>query len=206
MPGTLSLRDLTEDLKRSVHDTGDFFRAPADADWHRVLQIALQAMQVKRPRTLLGTVTLVAGEVRVPITQTDFFAYKTHVWGTVPPRPWEPCYPGPLPRIAAVQEGGSWALMFDPAPSAMHLQVYGSAFKFWYFARHSLGEEAGDTTLTPADRPLLLLRAQAELMRELSMRNVNKPVQVRDGITGTPRNSTPAAMYQALLKEFEDAR
>lgn len=206
MPGTMSQPDLVADLKRSLHDSGDFFNAAADADWKRVLAIAALAMQNKRPRTLLGSVTLTAGEVRVPITQTDFFAYKTHVWGTTPPKPWEPCYPGALPRVAAVQEGDGWALMFDPAPTAMHLATYGSTFRFWYFGTHALADDAAQTTLTAADRPLLLLRAQAELMRELSMRNVNKPVQVRDGITGTPRNSTPAALWQALLKEWEDAR
>lgn len=206
MAGTMSMPDLIADLKRSVHDSGDFFSASADADWKRVLAIAALAMQTKRPRTLLGTVTLTAGEVRVALPQTDFAQYKTHVWGTTLVRPWEPCYPGALPRVAAVSEGSTWALMFDPAPTVMHLAAFGSTFKFWYFATHTLGEDAAETTLQPADRPLLLLRAQAELMRELSMRNVNKPTQLRDGLTGSPRNSTPAALWQALIKEFEDAR
>jgi len=31
-------------------------------------------------------------------------------------------------------------------------------------------------------------------------------VQLRDGLSGTPRNSTPAALYQTLLAEFLEAR
>jgi hypothetical protein len=198
--------DVIADLKRSLHDAAAAFDAPSNADWKRLLGVALTAMAAKRPRTLLGTLTLTADEVRYAVPQADFTQYKTHVWGTKPPRPWDPSYPGALPRIAAVHDVGGWALMFDPAPSAEHIAVYSSTFKFWYFGAHALGAEAEDTTLAAADRQLLILRAQAEAMRELSMRNINKPVQLRDGFSGTPRNSTPAALYRVLLEEFEAAR
>lgn len=202
----MSQADVLADLQASLGDAGRAFNAAADADWLRFLAVALVAMQAKRPRTLLGVVTISAGEPRFAIALADFAQYKTHVWGSRAPRPWDPSYPGALPRISAVNEGGSWALAFDPPPTATHVAVYGSAFKFWYFGTHSLGATEGDATLAPADRPLLLLRAQAEAMRELSMRNVNKPVTVRDGFSGTPRNSTPAALFQVLLQEFEAAR
>lgn len=206
MSGTMSQADVVADLKRSLHDAGDAFDAANDADWLRLLGVALTGMQAKRPRTLVGTVTLVADEVRYALALADFAQYKTHVWGTRPLRPWDPYYPGALPRVAAVHDTGGWALMFDPAPSSGHINAYGSAFKFWYFGAHALGVSAVDTTLALADRPLLLLRAQAEAMRELSMRNINKPVQLRDGFSGTPRNSTPAALYRELLAEWEGAR
>ncbi len=206
MPGTMSQPDVLEDLKRSLQDSGNVFQAAGDGDWLRFLDVALVAMQSKRPRTLLGMLTITVDEARFPITLPDFVQYKTHVWGSRAPHPWEPYYPGALPRISAVQEGGAWALAFDPPPTARHIAVYGSTFKFWYFGTHALGLDAADTTLAPADRPLLLLRAQAEAMRELSMRNVNKPVGLRDGISGTPRNSTPAALYQVLLQEWQAAR
>ena len=206
MAGSLSEADVLADLKRSLHDAAMAFDAAADADFKRALAAALVAMEKKRPRTLLGTLAIAANAERVAITQTDFAAYKTHVWGTRPPKPWQCGYPGALPRIQAVQEGPGWALMFDPPPTAAHVAAYGTDFKFWYYGRHALAVLETDTgTLAPADRPLLLLRAQAELMRELSLRNVNKPVALRDGMSGTPRNSTPAALYQALLREFEEA-
>jgi hypothetical protein len=204
--GGMGETDVVEDLKRSLHDAASAFNAAADADFKRHLAVALVAMQCKRPRTLLGAVPISAGEARFAFSLPNFAQYKTHVWGTRPPRPWLPDYPGALPRICAVQEGNGWALMFDPPPTAQHIATYGSTFKFWYFGTHALGLDAADTTLAAADRPLLLLRAQAEAMRELSMRNMNKPVQLRDGLSGTPRNSTPAAMYQTLLNEFEAAK
>ena len=43
-------------------------------------------------------------------------------------------------------------------------------------------------------------------MRELAMRNVVTPQAMRDGYSSTPRNGTPAALYEALLAEFKGAR
>lgn len=207
MAGSMSQPDVLADLKRSLHDGGSVFTAAGDDDFVRFLAVALLAMQAKRPRTLLGQLTLAAGQERLPITQPDFAQYKTHVWGSRAPRPWDPNYPGALPRICAVNEGTGWVLMFDPPPTAQHIAVYTSTFKFWYFGQHVLGlEDEAATTLAKADRPLLVLRAQAEAMRELTMRNINKPVSVRDGYSGTPRNSTPSALYQQMLAEFEAAR
>ena len=51
-----------------------------------------------------------------------------------------------------------------------------------------------------------LLRAQVEAWRELMLRNMTKVVQMRDGYSGTPRNATPAAMYELLHKQFMEAR
>ena len=77
---------------------------------------------------------------------------------------------------------------------------------FYYFGVHAIGSAAVDTTVSAPDRALLLLRAQAEAMRELAMRNVVKPQQMRDGYTSMPRNGTPAALFESLLAEFKGAR
>ena len=45
--------------------------------------------------------------------------------------------------------------------------------------------------------------AQAEAMRELSMKNATTAYQLREGISATPKNGTPAYLYQELLAEFE---
>lgn len=206
MSGSMSQGDLVDDLKRSLHDAAGAFNAAGDADWLRMLAVALVAMQGKRPRTLLGSVTLQAEVDVYAITSPNFWGYKTHQWGGNPPKPWEPNHPGALPRVRAVQSGGAWTLVFDPAPSWAHITAYGATFRFWYYGTHSVGATDGESTLAPGDRPLLLLRAQAEAMLELSLRNVNKPVQMRDGFSGTPRNSTPAALYRGLLDEWEAAR
>ena len=61
MSGTMSQADLVADLKASVHDVADVFKAEADADWLRFLDASLPDMQWKRPRTKLGSVALAAG-------------------------------------------------------------------------------------------------------------------------------------------------
>lgn len=205
---SMLLSVLVADFKASLSDAAAQFRAPADADFARLLGVALLDMQAKRPVTKLGQVTLFPLQARYAVTHEDFAALKVHLWAepATTPKPWEPCYPGSVPRVAAQWGGSSWWLEFSPAPTPRQIAVWGSDFKFWYFARHVLSETVGETTVNPADRGLLLLRAQAEAMRELAMRNVVKTQQMRDGFSGSPRNGTPAALFETLLAEFKGAR
>lgn len=206
MAGSMGLDDLVADLKASVHDAASSFKS-AD-DWPRLLRTAALAMVCKRPRTLLGSLTLTAG-VDAYLLPSDLQAtvarYKTHAWATGAIKPWCPGYAGAVPRVRLEGAPSSWQLVFDPAPTAAQIAAWGSSFKFWFFAAHVLHADPAQTTLAPVDRGLLLLRAQAEAMRELAMHGVNKAVQMRDGFTGAARNSTPAALFEALLREFEAA-
>jgi len=209
MAGTISLDDLVADLKRSLHDSAAVFDAAADADFVRFLNQALPDMGWKRSRTLVGQVLLVAGTPNYSLADyTDFYGYKTHLWEPLATRlqAWEPGYPGAVPRISSYRDGNGHWLQFDPAPSAEHMALRGAVCKFYYMANHSIGTVALDTTVALQDRGLLLLRAQAEAMLELTLRNVAKPVQLRDGLSGTPRNSTPRALFDALLSAFMEAR
>lgn len=209
MAGTMNQVDLVDDLKRSLHDSASVFDAADDADFVRFLALALPDMAWKRPVTRLGQLTLVADEPRYALAAyPDFAAFKTHLWekSATYPQAWEPGYPGAVPRVRGLRDGADWWLAFEPAPSAAHITARGSVFKFWYFAAHVVGTDAADTTVAPLDRGLLLLRAQAQAMLELSMRNAGKPVQLRDGLSGAPRNSTPAALHEALLLMFQEAR
>lgn len=209
MAGTMSQADLVADLKHSLHDSAAVFNAAADADFVRFLKQALPDMGWKRAITRLGQVSLVVGEPRYSLSAyTDFVAYKTHLWEkpAAYPNAWEPGYPGAVPRVTAVQDSGAYWLVFDPTPSSQHIALRGATFKFYYFAAHEIGATAADTTVVLNDRGLLILRAQAEAMLELTLRNMAKPVQMRDGISGTPRNSTPAALHEQLLRMFQEAR
>jgi hypothetical protein len=208
MAGTMSEADLVADLKASLFDAKNVFTSAADGDFKRFLQQALADMQFKRPVTRLGTLTLEADEGRYAIAEADFASFKTDLWRepSKVPKPWDPAYPGALPRVCAVREVDAWFIQFEPAPTALHLSALGSTFKFYYFAAHAVGEAEADTTVNPQDRGLLLLRAQAEAMLALGMRNAGKPVQLRDGLSGTPRNSTPAALHEQLMKLFKEAR
>lgn len=205
---SMVLADLVTDLKTSLHDTAKVFVAADDADFKRFLQQALPDMQFKRPLSRLGSITLVADQAQYAVPVSDFAAYKLHDWADPAraPKPWQPGYPGSVPRVIDAWDGSAWWLVLQPAPSSALLACYGSTLKFWYFARHILSDTAGQTTVNELDRGLLLLRAQVEALKELAVRNASKPVQLRDGMSGTPRNSTPAALAEQLLQEFREAR
>lgn len=205
----MGLDALVVDLKASLFDAAGAFTAEDDADFRQFLARSLRDMQWKRPVTKLGEVTLVAGTASYSLAGlADFAALKMDLWRDVGklPRPWEPGWPGALPRVSAQQVAGGWELVFDPAPTALMVAALGSSCRFYYFAQHAIGELAADTTVAEPDRGLLLLRAQAEAMLALAIRNAGKPVQLRDGLSGTPRNSTPAALHQTLLQLFIEAR
>jgi hypothetical protein len=208
---TMSKADLVASLKDSLHDAAKVFVADSeepDAAFERFLAQALPDMQLKCPMTRLGTVQLTANFPNYPLSNAlGFAAFKAQLWGdTNPYKQWETGYPGIAPRVTASYQGGQWALMFDPAPTAKHIAVFGSAFDFWYYGLHTIGTLAADTTVALQHRGLLILRAQVEAMRELSIRNAGKAVQLRDGLSGTPRNSTPAALWKELMAHFEAAR
>lgn len=203
MPGTMSRADLITDLKGSLHESAQVFTAAIDTDFSRLLDAAALAFVRPRPRTVVGSVTLVA-ETDSYAAPADLIDYKSDLWsvGKMPP-PWESTYPGRLPMVRLAEVAGARRLVFSPAPSAQHLAVLGAEFKFYYFAAHVIGTAAEQTTIAAGDRGLLLLRAQAEAMRELSMRNITKPMQLRDGVTSAPRNGQPSHLYGLLLEEFE---
>lgn len=92
---------------------------------------------------------------------------------------------------------------FRPTPDALTLAQIGTSYPFSYFAAHVLANADADTTLEDEDAPLLLLRAQAECMKEMAIRNIGKPVQLRDGQYSQTRNGTPAALYDLLMQMFE---
>ncbi|MDP2369330.1 hypothetical protein [Rhodoferax sp.] len=210
MANTMSKADLTASLKESLHDAASVFAGEAgpdvDAAFDRFLLQALPDMGIKRPATRLGTVELTANIPRVAVggSNPGFSAFKTYLWGDDCLIPvWDPTHPGSRPRVSASFSEQQWWLVFDPAPTIKQIAAYGTRFDFWYYAAHAIGALAADTTVNAQDRGLLLLRAQVEAMRELSIRNASKPVAMRDGFSGQPRNSTAAALYTELLKQFQ---
>lgn len=205
MAGTMSLADLVLDLKDSLHDAAKVFEDDGDATIRRFLNESLPDMQWARPRTLLGEISLQANVPRYSLVGCPaFVAYKTHLWDVARPVPWSDNYPGATPRVEAQRDDGQYWLAFDPAPNWKQIGTYGPAFRFYYYGMHTLGVDAASTTVAAADRGLLLLRAQANAMRELAIRNAGKPVTMRDGVSGTTRNSTPAALHEVLMKLFRE--
>jgi hypothetical protein len=200
----MSQTDLVADLKASLNDAARTFTAANDADFVRHLRAAAGAFARPRPRTLVGTLALEADRADYP-APAGLVQFKAWQWGNgTASKPWERHWPGPLPRVHRTSAtDGTAQLTLDPAPSGHQLVVLGTTARFFYFASHQISDVAGQTTIAADDRELLILRAQVEALRELTMRGVHKPVSLRDGLASTPRNSTPSALYQALLDEFD---
>lgn len=206
MAGTMSRADLVADLKASLQDAASVFTATGDADFSRHLTAAALDFGRKRPLVKSAQLTLTA-ETASYAAPDDLLDFDCELWSSRGrlPKPWEASWPGELPRQSVVGAAGARLIVFNPAPSAAHIAALGSAFDYLYRAAHAIGDTAAGTTIAAGDRGLLLLRAQAEAMREMAFRNISKPTQMRDGYTSQPRNGTPAALYVALLDEFERA-
>jgi hypothetical protein len=196
--------ELAMALKESLQDAASVFTAPEGADFLRFLDLAALDFPRVRPRTLLGEITIVADQFNYP-APADLLTYKSALWGVNRyAQPWEKSWPGRLPNVSLAINGSVRELHFSPPPTAIQISTLGSSFKFWYFAAHTIGEEEADTTILSGDRGLLLLRAQAEAMKEMAIRNIAKPVQMRDGVSSGPRNGTPSYLFEALMKSFEE--
>lgn len=211
MPGTMNEADLVSDLKASLQDAASVFAAANDEDFKRHLRVAALAFCGKRPRTLVGTLTLVADQAQYAAPD-GFQAFKSHLWGIAPvarAKPWEKAWPGRLPDVRLVETASTPAvvrkLQLDPAPISAQISALGAEFRFYYYAAHAIDADAAKTSILPGDRGLLMLRAQAEAMREMAMRNIQKPVIVREGLSSVTRNGTPGFLYEKFMQEFRDA-
>lgn len=204
MPGTMSQGDLIGDLKLSISDAATIFNAVNNADFKRHLDNAAKDFSRVRPRTLLGSITIVADQ-HAYAAPSDMVSPKNSLWGRDERRstkPWESKYPGRLPHLRLIDDAGTMKLWLDPAPTTDQITLLGSTFEYFYLTAHVVDAAASNTTVLAADRALLLLRAQAEAMKELSMRNMGKPVSLRDGMSGTPKNGTPAALHEQLMEQY----
>lgn len=200
----MSQDDLAADVKASLQDAAEVFTAADNGDFKRHLDLAALDLARVRPRTMLGTLTLVADQEGYT-APADFHSFKSALWGASRPQPWEKTWPGRLPSVFPAEVSGVLQLQLVPPPTAAQISVLGSTYKYYYYARHLIDANAANTTVKTADRGLLLLRAQAEAMKEIAVRNSKKPVQLRDGISGQPRNGTPSYLFEALMEQFEKA-
>jgi len=203
MPGTMSMADLVADLKASLNDAADSFKAAADADFIRHLDLAAMDFGRVRARILSSTITLTADE-DVYVAPADAIRAHSLQWGKQQKRdlnPWDANWPGALPRISIAGDPGSRTIVLSPAPSPHQVTLLGASCAFRYYAGHSIDADAANTTVKAEDRALLLLRAQAEAAREMALKNMNKPVSMRG--TGGRLSGTPSSLFQQLMDLFE---
>lgn len=183
-------------------DAAKAFTAADDADFIRHLDTAAGDMHRVRPRTLIGDIQLVAeqGEYAAP---ADMARFKSALWGIVPDfkksKPWEKTYPGALPTARRIDGDAGPMLSLSPPPSSAQIGLLGSLYRFYYTACHGIGDLAVQTTINADDRELLILRAQAEAMKELSMRDSVRPVQIGGGHGSMAKTGMPAALHDKLM-------
>lgn len=195
---------LLADYRASLHDAAKIF-SDDSKDLRRHLALAAREVaRHKRPRTLTATVTLVADQAEYEGVPEDLLLPKISQWGHVNVKPWlVPREPLPVIRVL---DGTTRKLVLAPPPSSAQIAAFGATFTYYYLAAHTLDESANTTTIAAEDRDLVILRAQAEAMRELALRDAAKPVTLRGGNAsgGAPKVGTPAALYQSLLAEFRE--
>ncbi|HHJ11819.1 MAG TPA: hypothetical protein ENK00_01455 [Chromatiales bacterium] len=202
----MSQSDLVGDLKAMLMDAANKFTAAADADFQRHLDLAALDLGRFRPRTLVGTLTLVADQSNYP-APSGLLRPKFPLWGTAEKRarrPWDGNWPGRLPRLTLVENAGTRELWLSPPPTAAQIADLGATYTYYYFAGHVIDMDAAKTSVQPGDRHLLLVRAAAEALQELANNGVTKPVQLGNaGVGSMPKNGTPGALADSLLKHYE---
>lgn len=204
----------TEELaalhKRSLLDAAGFFAAANDADLIRHLRIAAREIsRHKRTRTLPAALDLVAGQPLYD-APANLMEVKIGSWGVNEQHtaPWNQPR-GPLPSLRRIEDpvSGLAKIQLVPAPSSAQMDAYGASYPYYYLATHQV-PDAGLSTITDRELDLLLLRAKVEAMRELSIRNHNKPVTLRAGQglgdAVMAKNATPPALYEQFLKEYNE--
>lgn len=193
--------DLIADHKAQLGKAVERFRTPDDADFIRHLALAARRLDGKRPRQKLSMLAVTVGEVDYPAA-VESLAILAHEWGIGTIRqPWDSDFMGipPLIRQLDSDDGPRWRL--SAAPTANQIAAWGPTLPVRYQAAHEISE----LRITPpdADRPLVLLAALIEAMRDLSTETA--VVQLHKGLTGIPTAGTPAYLYEKLLQEFAAA-
>lgn len=212
----LTVSDLLPDYRASLNDAAAVFgggsettnpadiSAAIDANLTRHLRIAARALSAdgKRPLLKSTVLTVVADQATYSPAPEDMIVPRTALWSSNGRPQWEQP-PPPVPAVYALDSG---SVDLSPAPTAEQIRFYGAQFRYTYLAGHAITDDASTSTLTDADRNLLILRAQVEAMREMAFRNIHKPVSMRNAGGGSmPSNMSPSALFEVLMNEYKAA-
>lgn len=175
-----------------------------NGDYERHIGVGLSELARHSPRHVWAELDLLPAQ-RAYDCPTDLISvFATHYGRDEKAQrhPWDADYPSArLPEVSLYHGGdGTRCLQVRPAPSYALMSQLGAVCAYEYTAAHIVTEDV--CTLTEVDVQLVILRAQAEAMRELAMRNSTTPVNVRDGLTNSPQNGTPSYLYTLLMNEF----
>lgn len=201
MAGTLSYSDLLADHKAALGNASSKFKLADDADYKRHLNNAALALSRIRRRTLVDTLSLVAGQTDYA-APTDLIATKVSTWGQGKLQPWEPGYRR-LPRITLFEGDTGVMINLHPAPTGAQISMFGSDYPYFYLAAHHVDEDPTKTTFKTADRDVFLLFALIAAMTELAAMGVTEPIQLHRGMGSMPANGTPSALVELLSRQVE---
>ena len=193
--------DLLKAYSDSLLDSQRAFKAD---DFGRHMDTALRELAQFYPRRMLAELNAMPmqREYECPADLIEVLATHYGRAEKAQRQPWDAGYPTQrLPEVTVqYRADGSRYLQVFPAPSYQLLAQIGTVVGYEYSAAHIVTEEV--CTLTEVDVQLAILRAQAEAMRELAMRNSTQPTQIKDSLTNTPANGAPSYLYTLLMNEF----
>jgi|GEM_PF-2076980 len=199
----MNLTDLATALKNSLHASARLIEGSNTSyDWSSFISLAVQHFSQYKPRTLVGSVTLVPGQTEYDFP-ADFVEFKYSLWGQealAKLKPWECGYPTKMPR-ASTLHGTPSKLSLSFPPSGEMINALGSIYSFYYYAEHQVDAES--STIPGQYEKDLLLAAQAEVMKQISFDKVGK-VTAKDPYSGMARTAHPSALYELLMKQFKD--
>ena len=193
--------NLLKAYSESLLDSQRAFKAE---DFERHMDTALRDLTQFRPHRVLAELNVLPmqREYECPADLIEVLATHYGRAEKAQRQPWDAGYPTQrLPEVTVqYRADGSRYLQVFPAPSYQLLAQIGTVVGYEYSAAHIVTEEV--CTLTEVDVQLAILRAQAEAMRELAMRNSTQPTQIKDSLTNTPANGAPSYLYTLLMNEF----
>lgn len=191
--------DLLADHKAQLGKAEARFPAPDDGDFKRHLANAAPMMCGKRPRILLGILDLAAEQIdyAAPSDLLDVLAVD---WGRADRAPaWDTAFVGYPPLLMPYRAAdGAQRFLLSAPPTVTQIAKWGALLAYRYFGAHEVS--ATRITVADADRPLLLLAAMVEALRELAADAT--VVQLQKGLVGLPTAGTPAYLHDQLLRAF----
>lgn len=197
----MTLDDLVADHKAQLGKVAARFTAPDDADFVRHLRNGAGRLSAKCLRWASGTLTLVAAQSDYP-APADLLGAPSTDWGKdYLRRPWDDDFLGLTPHMLSIQVDGVAMLRLVPWPTSAQIGAWGGTLTYQYLAHHQITENL--VTFGDLQRPLVLLAALVEAMRELSTDTT--VVQLQKGLAGLPTAGTPAYLYEKLSLELERA-
>jgi len=197
----MTLDELIADHRAQLGKVAARFTAADDADFVRHLRNGAGRLTAKCPRWVSGTLTLVAGQSDYA-APTDLLGVACTDWGKEHRRQvWDDDYLGMTPYMLPIEVDGVAMLRLVPGPTTAQLAVWGGTLTYRYLASHQI--TADRVTFSDLQRPLVLLAALIEAMRDLAADTT--VVQLQKGLSGLPTAGTPAYLYEKLSLELAQA-